>query len=67
VLHDPITIADRAVALANEGRVVAEDGSVLAVTPDSLCVHGDNPGAVHIAQAVRAALIDAGIELAPFA
>ena len=66
VLHDPISIADRAVALARDGRVLAEDGSVLALTPESLCVHGDNPGAVHIAQAVREGLIDAGVELVPF-
>jgi len=39
----------------------------LAPTVDSLCVHGDSPGAVAIAAAVRAALERAGTEVAPFA
>jgi UPF0271 protein len=67
VLHDPIAIARRAVTIACDGQVTAEDGSVIDLTPASLCVHGDTPGAVHIAHAVRAALTEAGIELAPFA
>jgi UPF0271 protein len=40
---------------------------VLRLTPGSLCVHGDTPGAVEIARAVRAALLDAGVRIAPFA
>jgi 5-oxoprolinase (ATP-hydrolysing) subunit A len=67
VLHDPIGIANRAVAIAQTGEVTAEDGSTITVAAASLCVHGDTPGAVHIAHAVRTALLDAGIDLAPFA
>ena len=67
LLHDPIGIANRAVAIAQTGEVTAEDGSTITVAAASLCVHGDTPGAVHIAHAVRTALLDAGIELAPFA
>ncbi|MDQ1688096.1 MAG: 5-oxoprolinase (ATP-hydrolyzing) subunit [Frankiaceae bacterium] len=55
VIDDPQEVARRAVAMARSGDV------------DSLCVHGDTPGAVHIAVAVRAALNAAGVELAPFA
>jgi UPF0271 protein len=33
----------------------------------SLCVHGDTPGAVGLARAVRSALEEAGVRLAPFA
>jgi UPF0271 protein len=39
----------------------------VTVNPQSLCLHGDTPGAVHLATAVRRALVDAGIGLRPFA
>ena len=66
VLHDPIAIAHRAVTIARDGQVRAEDGSTVRLAPASLCVHGDTPGAVHIASAVRAALTDAGIDVESF-
>jgi UPF0271 protein len=43
------------------------DGRPLRLTPASLCVHGDTPGAVEIARRARQALADAGITLQPFA
>jgi UPF0271 protein len=67
LLRDPAAIADRALALVTTGTLRAVDGSRLAVRPGSLCVHGDTPGAVEIARAVRDRLAGAGIELAPFA
>jgi 5-oxoprolinase (ATP-hydrolysing) subunit A len=67
VLTDPAAIAARAVAIARDHQLTADDGSVLSVPAGSLCVHGDTPGAVGIARAVRAALTEAGITLAPFA
>lgn len=67
VLHDPGAIAARVVRLATDGVVEAVDGSVVRVAAESVCVHGDTPGAVAIARAVRAALEAAGVELAPFA
>ncbi|WP_153505650.1 LamB/YcsF family protein [Cumulibacter manganitolerans] len=66
-LTDAQQIADRAVRMAREHTVVALDGSVLEVAPDSLCVHGDTPTAVATASAVRRALSEASIELAAFA
>jgi UPF0271 protein len=67
VLHDVDAIVERAVRLATQGEVVALDGSVVQVRPDSLCIHGDTPGAVGMAAAVRAGLEAAGVELQPFA
>jgi UPF0271 protein len=61
VLHDLSEIAARAVRLAQAGEIVAVDGSVIRTEARSLCIHGDTPGAVAIARAVRAALADAGI------
>ncbi|OLT42547.1 hypothetical protein BJF86_14840 [Serinicoccus sp. CNJ-927] len=66
VLHDPDEIAARCVRLATEGVVEAVDGTQVAVRAGSLCVHGDSPGAVAIAQAVRSALEGAGVRLRPF-
>jgi UPF0271 protein len=57
----------QALSLARSGTLIAIDGSLLAVRAVSLCVHGDTPGAVALARAVRDALIAAGTELAPFA
>lgn len=66
VLHDPAEVAARVVRLVTTGRLTAVDGSEIAVAADSVCVHGDSPGAVAMARAVRAGLTDAGVELRSF-
>jgi UPF0271 protein len=60
-------VVGRAVRLATDGTVAALDGSVVQVSPASICLHGDTPGAVAMATAVRRALAGAGVEVAPFA
>lgn len=67
VLHDAASVAARVVRLATEGVVRSVDGIDVAVAAQSVCVHGDTPGAVAIARAVRAALTEAGVGLAAFA
>ncbi|MBT2250819.1 LamB/YcsF family protein [Arthrobacter sp. BHU FT2] len=67
VLHDVDSIVERAVRLATKGEVVAADGTLVQVRPDSLCIHGDTPGAVEMATRVRAGLESAGVTLEPFA
>ena len=67
VLHDPGQVATRAVVMATEGWVETVDGGQVAVEVRSLCVHGDTPGAVELAKAVRAALDEAGLPLEAFA
>ncbi|NEK58634.1 LamB/YcsF family protein [Geodermatophilus sabuli] len=67
VLHDAEEIARRCVAMATGEPVTDVDGGPLQLDPDSICVHGDTPGAVAIAARVRDALTGAGVELAPFA
>ncbi len=66
VLHDPDQVAQRSVRMIRDGQVMAVDGSVIQVAARSLCVHGDSPDAVHMAQAVRKALEEAGITLRSF-
>ncbi|MBE7189031.1 LamB/YcsF family protein [Jatrophihabitans endophyticus] len=66
VLSDEASVVERARRFALEGTVEAADGTVLTVSPRSICLHGDTPGAVAFARAVRAALEDAGVELRAF-
>ncbi len=67
VLHDTALITENMVRLASEGKIVARDGSVLNIRADSICVHGDTPGAVAMAAAVRACLEAAGVTVRSFA
>ena len=66
VLHDPDLVARRVVRLVTEGRMEAVDGSVVDVRAESVCVHGDSPGAVAMASAVAAALAAEGVSLEAF-
>ena len=66
VISDPGAVATRVVELVRERRVTAVDGTVLRMEADSICVHGDTPGALHLARAVRRALEDAGLAVRPF-
>jgi UPF0271 protein len=66
VLHDTGVVAERCLRIATQGEVVATDGSVVAARAGSLCVHGDTPGAVEMATAVRRGLEAAGVQVAPF-
>jgi UPF0271 protein len=66
VLTDPAAVAARAVTIAAERRVGAIDGSVVTLDVRSICIHGDTPGAVALARAVRVGLEVAGIRIHPF-
>jgi UPF0271 protein len=56
--------AAQAVSIARDGRVRTHDGTVLTVEAETICIHGDTPGAAAYATAVRAALEDAGVTVA---
>jgi 5-oxoprolinase (ATP-hydrolysing) subunit A len=63
---DRLAIVAQAVQLARFGTVTAVDGTRIEVPVESVCVHGDTPGAVHLVREIRRTLADAGIEPAPF-
>lgn len=63
VFENSAVVAERAVQMARDGAVVAFDGSTLAVRAETICLHGDTPGAVAHARAVRAALAAAGVDV----
>jgi UPF0271 protein len=66
VLHDTAQIAERVVRMVQDRAVVSVSGKTIKVQLDTVCIHGDTPGAVEIARAVRQALKDSGIEVRPF-
>lgn len=66
VLTDPAAAAAQALSFVRDGGVIAADGSFLKLEVDTLCVHGDTPGAEEIARAVRDALREANVKVAPF-
>ncbi|MCV7172559.1 LamB/YcsF family protein [Mycobacterium manitobense] len=66
VLGDVGEIVERVVSMVTAGRVDAVDGSTIPISVASVCVHGDSPGAVEIATAVRRRLTEDGITVAPF-
>lgn len=67
VLTDVDSIVAQAILMATEGRVRATDGSTIPLPVASICLHGDTPGALGMARAVRSALESAGVEVAAFA
>ncbi|ASW53013.1 LamB/YcsF family protein [Plantactinospora sp. KBS50] len=59
-------VVERAVRMARDGVVTARDGSQVPAAVQSICVHGDTPGAVDLARRIRSALTEAGLPLRPF-
>jgi UPF0271 protein len=64
VSSEPERAAARAVRMVRDGEVTARDGSTFSVDVDTICVHGDAPGAAELAATVRARLEQAGIVIA---
>ena len=64
-VHDVEVAAQRVIRMIKEGVVEAIDGSIVPLKPQSICLHGDSPSAVQMAQTLRKRLIEAGIEIEP--
>ena len=64
LLHDPVEAANRVFGMLRDNKVRAIDGTELAVEADTICVHGDTPGAVEFARQLRIALHQTGIVVA---
>ncbi len=63
VHRDLGVITTQAVRLATEGRVTARSGAIIDVSADTLCIHGDTPGAAEAARAVRDVLESHGVSI----
>ena len=66
VLHDPDAVAERVLRLATEGTLTAVDGSEISIGAESVCIHGDSPGAVAMAEHIATRLDSEGIAVRPF-
>ncbi|MDQ2687633.1 MAG: LamB/YcsF family protein [Armatimonadota bacterium] len=65
LIHDPAEAARRMVRLLTEGVIVTADGTEIALTADTICLHGDQPGAAARAQVLRQELERHGIAIRP--
>lgn len=62
-ISDPQTMAKRVVRMVKEGKVTTPDGKEATVRADTICIHGDTPGAVELTKAIHHAFREAGIEI----
>jgi UPF0271 protein len=65
VITDEARVVERAIAMVEEGRIIAVDGTSLPVTVHTICVHGDTPGAAQLVARLRKGLTKAGIAIVP--
>jgi UPF0271 protein len=63
VIHDPEVAAERVLRMVEEQAITSRGGKRIPVPVDTVCVHGDTPGAVGIARRIRERLEAAGIRL----
>jgi UPF0271 protein len=65
LVTDPAIVARRVVRMVTEGAVETIDGGEVHLVPDTLCFHGDTPGAARLVREARTALARAGVEMTP--
>ena len=65
LLHDPKEAAERVLRMLREGKVRSVEGGDVAVRGESICVHGDTPGAVEFARELRSLLEREGVRIRP--
>ena len=67
VIHDVDAVVRRAVRMAVEGKVTTSDGAEIAMDVETICTHGDTPGAQELTRAIRQGLERAGVSIRPVA
>jgi UPF0271 protein len=67
LIRDPGRAAEQAVGIVQKGEVIASNGAVVRISAQTICIHGDTPGAPKTAAAVSQKLRDAGVQLRPLA
>ena len=65
VIQDPQVVAQRALKMAKEQKVVAVDGTEIELNAQTLCVHGDTPVAVDLVRSIRELLESEGLTVEP--
>jgi UPF0271 protein len=67
VIHDPGAVQERILTLVTSGRMISIDKEEIKLEADTLCIHGDTPGAWRLARAIRETLDGAGVSVLPMA
>ncbi len=65
VIHDPDVVVARVLEMVHHRVVTATDGTRVGLEVDTVCVHGDTPGAAALATRLREALVEGGVEVVP--
>lgn len=65
MIHEADVVVERAVRMVRDGHVVATDGSVVHLTTDTICLHGDTAGSGELARKIRAGLEATGVRVLP--
>jgi UPF0271 protein len=63
VVHDPALVVERAIRMVRDGVVLTADGAAIPMKIDTICVHGDTPGAPELTRRIRAGLEGSGIDV----
>jgi 5-oxoprolinase (ATP-hydrolysing) subunit A len=63
VIDDAAQVLTRVAAMARDRAVIAIDGTRVPITLDTICVHGDTPGAADLAARIRSTLAASGIDV----
>jgi UPF0271 protein len=61
LVHDPSTAAERVLKMVRQGTVTSQQGTEIPLRADTICIHGDSPGAVDFAKSIHQRLLEAGI------
>ena len=65
VIHNPREVVERVLRIVQDGTLGAISGEVVAIQADTVCLHGDTPGAGGLAARLRSGLECAGIRVLP--
>ncbi len=65
IIHDPNEVVERVLRMVQENSIRSIDGVDVSVRVDSICLHGDNPSAVTLAQRLQRELLAAKVDLQP--
>ena len=67
VIHDLNEVVERSLQMVTEGKIVSVEGDIVEVQADSICLHGDTPGAVDMAKTLKEQFMANGVKITPLA
>ena len=58
-------MVERSLQMVTEGKIVSVEGDIVEVQADSICLHGDTPGAVDMAKTLKEQFMASGVQITP--